>query len=232
MDNYINHIPINQWAEDDRPREKLELKGRHALSDTELLAILINTGTRQESALDLSKNLLQKAGNNLIELSRMCLSDLLKEKGIGKAKALAIMAAMELGRRRNEAVAVCLEKITQSRQAYEIFRSLMGEHLYEQFWMLLLNRGNRLLRKIQISEGGISGTVVDPKKIFNIVLEFHASSIIIGHNHPSGNLEPSEADRKLTRKIRDAGLLLDIDVLDHIIVGDDSYFSFADMGQM
>lgn len=232
MDNYTSHIPISKWAEDDRPREKMEIKGRHALSDTELLAILISTGTRNESALDLSKNLLQKAGNNLIELSKMCLSDLVKEKGIGKAKALTIMAALELGRRRNEAMAVSPDKITQSRQAYEILRSLMGEHLYEQFWMLLLNRGNRLIRKIQISEGGISGTVVDPKKIFNMVLEHRASSIIIGHNHPSGNLEPSEADKKLTRKIRDAGILLDIDVLDHIIVGDDSYYSFADQGEM
>ena len=232
MDNYVNHIPISKWAEDDRPREKLETKGRHALSDTELLAILISTGTKKESAVDLAKNLLRKSSNNLIELSKMCLSDLVKEKGIGKAKALTIMAALELGRRRNEAGAVSLEKITQSRQAYEIFNSLMGDHLYEQFWILLLNRGNKLLRKIQISEGGISGTVVDPKKIFNIVLEFHASSIIIGHNHPSGNLQPSEADRKLTHKIRDAGMLLDIDVLDHIIVGDDSYYSFADQGEM
>jgi DNA repair protein RadC len=232
MDNYENHIPINKWAEDDRPREKLELKGRHALSDAELLAILIATGTRSESAVDLSKRLLQKASNNLIELSKMCLSDLLKEKGIGRAKAMAIMAALELGRRRNESGAISLEKITQSRQAFEIFRSLMGDVQYEQFWMLLLNRGNRLMRKIPISEGGISGTVVDPKKIFNIVLEFHASSIIIGHNHPSGNLEPSEADTRLTRKIRDAGTLLDIALLDHIIVGDDGYYSFADQGTM
>lgn len=230
MDNYINHIPINKWAEDDRPREKMELKGRHALSDAELLAILIATGTRSESAVDLSKRLLQKADNNLIELSKFCLSDLLKEKGIGRAKAMTIMAALELGRRRNESGAICLEKITQSRQAYEIFRSLMGEIQYEQFWMLLLNRGNRLIRKIPISEGGISGTVVDPKKIFNIVLEFHASSIIVGHNHPSGNLEPSEADTRLTRKIRDAGTLLDVALLDHIIVSDDSYYSFADQG--
>ena len=232
MDNYINHIPISKWAEDDRPREKLELKGRHALSDAELLAILINTGTKHGSAVHLSINLLQKAGNNLIELSKLCLSDMIKEKGIGKVKALTIIAALELGRRRNEAGAVSLDKITQSRQAYEIFRSLMGEHHYEQFWMLLLNRNNRLLRKVMISEGGISGTVVDPKKIFNIVLEFHASSIIIGHNHPSGNVEPSEADKKLTLKVRDAGLLLDISVLDHIIVGDDSYYSFADQGEM
>ena len=230
MDNYENHIPINKWAEDDRPREKLELKGRHALSDAELLAILIATGTKHESAVDLSKRLLQKASNNLIELSKMCLSDLLKEKGIGRAKAMTIMAALELGRRKNESGAISMEKITHSSQAFEIFRSLMGDNHYEQFWMLLLNRGNRLMRKIPISEGGISGTVVDPKKIFNIVLEFHSSSIIIGHNHPSGNLEPSEADTRLTRKIRDAGALLDIALLDHIIVGDDSYYSFADQG--
>ena len=232
MDNYENHMPIRKWAEDDRPREKMELKGRHALSDSELLAILITTGTQHESAVDLSKRLLDKANNNLIELSRMCLSDFLKEKGIGKAKALIIMAAMELGRRRNEAGALALDKISQSRQAYEIFQSLMGDNHYEQFWMLLLNRGNRLMKKIQISEGGISGTVVDPKKIFNQVLAFHSSSIIIGHNHPSGNLEPSEADIKLTQKIRDAANMLDIALLDHIIVGDNSYFSFADEGRM
>jgi DNA repair protein RadC len=232
MDNYINHVPINKWAEDDRPREKMELKGRHALSDAELLAILISTGTKSESAVDLSKRLLQNAGNNLIELSKLCLSDFLKEKGIGKAKAMTIMAALELGRRRNGSEAASQEKITQSRQAYEIFRSLMGEMHYEQFWMLLLNRGNRLMRKIPISEGGISGTVVDPKKIFNIVLEAHASSIIIGHNHPSGNLEPSEADTRLTKKIRDAGNLLDVALLDHIIVSDDGYYSFADQGSI
>jgi DNA repair protein RadC len=232
MDQYINHTPISRWAEDDRPREKLELKGRHALSDAELLAILISTGTVRESALDLSKKLLARSGNNLIELSKMCLSDLIREKGIGKAKALTIIAALELGRRRNEAVAVSSEKIAQSRQAYEIFRSLMGEHLYEQFWILLLNRANRLIRKIQISEGGISGTVVDPKKVFGMALEHRASSVIIGHNHPSGNLEPSDADRKLTRKIREAGAFLDIEVLDHIIVGDDNYFSFADHGEI
>lgn len=232
MDNYVNHVPINKWAEDDRPREKMELKGRHALSDAELLAILISTGTKSESAVDLSKRLLQNAGNNLIELSKLCLSDFLKEKGIGKAKAMTIMAALELGRRRHGSGAVSQEKITQSRQAYEIFRSLMGEMHYEQFWILLLNRGNRLMRKIPISEGGISGTVVDPKKIFNIVLEAHASSIIIGHNHPSGNLEPSEADTRLTKKIRDAGNLLDIALLDHIIVCDDGYYSFADQGNI
>ena len=190
MDNYVNHIPISKWAEDDRPREKLEMKGRHALSDTELLAILISTGTRHGSAVDLSKNILQKAGNNLIELSKMCLSDLLKEKGIGKAKALTIMAALELGRRRNEAGAVSLDKITQSRQAYEIFSSLMGDHLYEQFWMLLLNRGNKLLRKIQISEGGISGTVVDRRRYSTSFWSFTLLQSLLGTTIPRGTSSP------------------------------------------
>jgi len=230
MEKYENHFPIKHWAEDDRPREKMRLKGRSALSDTELMAILLGSGNRTESAVDLAKRILNKAGDNLIELSRMGINDLMEFNGIGHAKAVTIIAALELGKRRNEAEVIEKEKITSSRDAFEILRSTIGDQPYESFWIIMLNKANKVIWKCSISEGGVSGTVVDPKKIFKTVLDYHASSIILGHNHPSGNIQPSEADQKITRKIRDAGLMLDIAVLDHLIIGDDRYYSFADEG--
>lgn len=232
MEQYVNHISIKNWAEDDRPREKMLLKGKNALSDAELLAIILSTGNRSESAVDLSKKILKSAGDNLAELSRLGIADLVKFSGIGEAKAISIVAALELGRRRNEAEVMTKEKITNSRDAYEILKSSLGDLPYEEFWILLLNKANKVIRKCCISEGGISGTVVDPKKIFKIALDHHASSIILGHNHPSGNIQPSEADHKITKKVRDAGVMLDVAVLDHIIIGDDRYFSFADDGSL
>jgi DNA repair protein RadC len=232
MDKYDNHLPIKSWAEDDRPREKLRLKGKNALSDAELLAILLGSGTRNESALDVSKGILRDLKDNLAELSRLSLSDLMKYKGVGEAKAITILAALELGKRRNEAVVIEKDKISNSRDAFEIFRSRIGDLPYEEFWIILLNKANKVIRYCNISEGGISGTVVDPKKIFKIALDHHASSIILGHNHPSGNLQPSEADQKITKKIREAGNMLDVAVLDHIIIGDDRYYSFADEGMV
>jgi DNA repair protein RadC len=232
METYTNHATIRNWAEDDRPREKLVLKGRNSLSDAELLAILIGSGTRQESAVDLAKNILRIAHDNLAELSKLTITDLVNVKGIGQARAVTVLAAMELGRRRNESEVLVRDKIKCSRDAYEIFRSTMGDRPYEEFWIILLNRANKILKKCNISEGGISGTVVDPKKIFKISLDNHASSIILGHNHPSGVVTPSEADCRITKKIHEAGAMLEVTVLDHIIVGDDSYYSFADEGAL
>lgn len=232
MEEYINHITIKNWAEDDRPREKLLLKGKNALSDAELLAIVLTTGSRSESAVDLAKKILKSAGDNLAELSKIGIPDLMKFNGIGEAKAIGIVAALELGRRRNEAEVMSREKITNSRDAFEVLRSSLGDLPYEEFWILLLNKANKVIRKCSISEGGVSGTVVDPKKIFKIALDNHASSIILGHNHPSGNIQPSEADHKITKKVKDAGNMLDVAVLDHIIIGDDRYYSFADEGSL
>jgi DNA repair protein RadC len=232
MEPYNNHPTIRNWAEDDRPREKLTLKGRHSMSDAELIAILIGSGTRQESALDLAKNILRLAHDNLGELSKLSVTDLVRVKGIGPARAVAIVAALELGRRRNESEVLVRDKITSSRDAYEIFRSTMGDRPYEEFWIILLNRANKVIKKCNISEGGISGTVVDPKKIFKISLDNHASSIILGHNHPSGVVTPSEADCRITKKLHEAGAMLEVTVLDHLIIGEDSYYSFADEGAL
>jgi DNA repair protein RadC len=232
METYSNRTAIRNWAEDDRPREKLALKGRHSMSDAELLAILIGSGTKSESALDLAKNILKLADDNLAELSKLSIPDFVKIKGIGQARAVIILAAMELGRRRNESEALVREKIKTSRDAYEIFRSIIGDRPYEEFWIILLNRANKVLKKCNISEGGISGTVVDPKKIFKISLDNHASSIILGHNHPSGVVTPSEADCRITKKLHEAGAMLEVTVLDHLIIGEDCYYSFADEGAL
>ncbi len=232
MENYTEHNTIRHWSEDDRPREKLVLKGRQSLSDAELLAILIGSGTRNESAVDLAKRLLRLAHDNLAELAKLGLAEYTKVKGIGQARAVTVMAALELGRRRNESEILLRDKITSSRDAFEIFRSTMGDRPYEEFWIILLNRANKVIRKCVISEGGVSGTVVDPKKIFKISLDHHASSIILGHNHPSGVITPSEADIRITRKLKEAGNLLEINVLDHLIIGDGAYYSFADEGAL
>jgi DNA repair protein RadC len=232
MESYIQHASIRNWAEDDRPREKLLLKGRHSLSDAELLAILIGSGTRNESAVDLAKNILKLASDNLAALSKLSLTDLITVKGIGQARAVTILASMELGRRRNESEVLVRDKIKTSRDAFEIFRSTIGDRPYEEFWIILLNRANQVIKKCNISEGGISGTVVDPKKVFKISLDNHASSIILGHNHPSGVVTPSEADCRITKKLHDAGAMLEVAVLDHLIIGEDSYYSFADEGAL
>jgi len=232
MEYKDQHIPIRDWAEDDRPREKFMLKGRNSLSDAELLAILIGSGNRNDSALDLAKKILGRNKENLLELSKVGINDLIKIKGIGQARAIVILAALELGRRRETADVIVRQKITTSKQAYEIFRTAMGNRPYEEFWIILLNKANHIIRQSSISEGGISGTVVDPKKIFKIALDYRASSIILGHNHPSGEVKPSEADNRITIKIRDAGLLLDVAVLDHLILGEEQFYSYADAGTL
>jgi len=228
MENTNQHIPIREWAEDDRPREKLLLKGKYSLSDAELIAILIGTGNKKESAVDIAKKILKGSQNSIVALSRQTVNDLQSYHGIGEAKAINIIAALEMGRRRQGAEVLEREKITCSKDVFSIFQSLLGDKMYEYFWILLLDRANKVISTELISEGGVSGTVADPKKIFKITLERNASSIILCHNHPSGNIEPSEADIRLTRKLKDAGDLLDIQVLDHLIIGENKYYSFAD----
>ncbi len=230
--SYENRIPMQFWAEDDIPIEKLLLKGSASLSDAELLSILIGSGVAGENTLDTAQKLLALCQNNLCKFWKLGISDLQKVKGIGKQRACQIAAMFALARRRNASEIVVKPKISRSQDAYTIFHSLMGELPYEEFWMLLLNRANKIVKTVKISEGGISGTVVDPKKIFCIALENHVSFIIISHCHPSGVCTPSEADMKITKKLKDAGALLEISVLDHIIVAHDVYYSFADEGTM
>ncbi len=223
---------IRQWAEDDRPREKMLLKGRQALSNAELIAILIGSGNRDESAVQLARRILDAAGNNLIELSKTDIETLSKFKGMGRAKAVSIVAALELGKRRLAEKVVQQKKITSSRDVYELLVPDLTDQYYESFFVLLLDRANQVIQKVNISRGGTAGTVVDSKKIFKLALDYNASSVILAHNHPSNNLKPSDNDIRLTRKLRDAGKALDIQVLDHIIAGNDNYFSFADEGLM
>ncbi|MBK7029019.1 MAG: DNA repair protein RadC [Bacteroidales bacterium] len=228
----INKSSIKCWAEDDRPREKLQIKRTSALSDAELIAILIGSGTASESAVQLSQRILQHIQGNLIELSKLSLADLMKFKGIGQVKALSIIAALELGKRRRRSEIQEKFQITRSNHAFEILQEHLAYSNFEHFAAILLNRANRVIRTVSISTGGITGTVVDPKKVFKFALEFNATSMILGHNHPSGQIQPSEADIALTRKLKNAGDLMDIPILDHIIVGDERYYSFADDGRL
>lgn len=225
-------LTIKHWAEEDRPREKLLLKGRHVLSDAELIAILIGSGSKKETAVELSKRILSAHGNNLNELAKLSVQDLTKFKGIGEAKAVAIVAALELGRRRKETTETKKEKVVSSRDIFEIMLPSFQDLPHEEFHILLLNRANAVIRKEKISSGGVSATAVDPKLIFRKAVEHLASSVILCHNHPSGNLKPSHDDIKLTQKIKDAGMNLEIPVLDHLIISDNGYFSFADEGMM
>ncbi len=226
----MERLTIKSWAEEDRPREKLLLKGKHVLSDAELIAILISSGNVEETAVELSKRILSKVENNLNELGRMTVSDLCQFKGIGEAKAISIIAAMELARRRKKEDSIKKDKVTSSKDAADIFQPLLGDHMHEEFWILFLNRANLVMGKQPVSSGGMSGTVVDPKMIFKAALDNKASSVILCHNHPSGNTKPSEADIKLTKNIVEAGKVLEIPVLDHIIVTQNGFFSFADEG--
>lgn len=224
------NLKILSWAEEDRPREKLILKGRLALSDAELIAILIGSGTKSLSAVDLAKLILNRVHNDLNELARLSVKDLEKFKGIGEAKAISIVSALELGRRRKDSEPLKKLKITSSNDVYEAIKSQLMDIKHEEFWILLLNRANIVINKIQISSGGVSGTVADPKIIFKHALDHLASAIILVHNHPSGNLNPSQADIDLTKKLKEAGRFLEIPVLDHVIFADQGYYSFADKG--
>lgn len=225
-------LNIKSWSPEDRPREKLLLKGKSALSDAELVAILLGSGTTTLSAVDLAKIVLQSANNNLHELARLTVKDLIKIKGIGEAKAITIVAALELGRRRKDQEVDEKPKISSSKDAYQIIKADLLDIPHEEFWVLILNRANRIIKKHQISQGGVAGTVADPKIIYKSALDSLASGIILAHNHPSGNLTPSQADIDLTKKLREAGKMLEIQVLDHIIVAGQKYFSFADEGML
>ncbi|HAG16000.1 MAG TPA: hypothetical protein DCG69_05680 [Bacteroidales bacterium] len=226
--NYPSGTSIKFWAEEDRPREKLMLKGKASLSNSEILAILIGSGSRNETAVELSQRILADNQNNLITLSSLSINDLQKYKGIGEAKAVNIIAALELGRRRRSSEAIEQKSIKSSKDAFELLYADLADQNFEEFWIILLKRNNQVLSKRKISEGGLAGTVADPKKIFKMALDEQASSLILCHNHPSGNLKPSEQDIQLTKKIVQAGKTLEISVLDHLIFGNENYFSFAD----
>lgn len=219
---------IKNWSQDDQPREKLLNKGKAALSDAELVAILIGSGNREESAVDLSKRILAGVENNLSELGKLSIKQLMHFKGIGEAKAITIMAALELGRRRRSEDALEKKKIISSASAFELMQPIIGELQHEEFWIIYLNNSNKVIQKNQLSKGGITGTLVDVRLVLKNALEVGATGIILAHNHPSGTLTPSEADKQLTNKLKVASESLDIKVLDHVIVTEKAYFSFAD----
>jgi DNA repair protein RadC len=227
--NYENRpMPIKSWAEDDRPREKLLQKGKNALSDAELLAIIIGSGSKNVSAVSLSKLILATIDNNLNRLGKMSVSDLKKFKGIGEAKAIAIITALELGRRKRLEEATEFTKITSSKAVFNLMQPLIGELQHEEFWIVYLNNSNKIVQKDQLSKGGLTGTLVDGRLVFKKAIELYATAIILCHNHPSGKLQPSAADRSITKKLILAGDTLDIKVLDHVIITENAYFSFAD----
>ena len=223
---------IKNWAVEDRPREKIIAKGIDSLSNAELIAILIGSGNRDESAVELSRRILQSADNNLNELGKLNINDLKKNKGIGEAKAITIIAALELGRRRKLSDILNKKTIKSSKDVADLFQSKLGDLPHEEFWVLLLSRSNKIIHKERISQGGISGTIIDTRIILKTAIEKLASSIILCHNHPSGNIKPSKEDIKITEKISEASKLVDIQVLDHIIVTDSAYYSFADEGML
>lgn len=231
MQDYTpNDLSIKSLAEEDRPREKLLRKGKVSLSDAELLAILLGSGSREQSAIGLAQSILQSVDNNLNELGKCSIGRLRKFKGVGEAKAITIVAAMELSRRRQLSRIEDKPQITCSNDAFNAIAPLLMDLPHEEFWMLLLNRANRVLRRERISRGGVAGTVVDIKVVFTTALEGQAVSILLCHNHPSGSTNPSQADIDLTRKLKKAGEIMDILVVDHLIIGDRSYYSFADEG--
>lgn len=224
-----SNFPITDWSEDDKPREKLMLKGKEVLSDAELIAILIGSGSRNESAVSLSKRILSSAGN-LNALGKLSISSLMQFKGVGEAKAISIVAALELGRRQRSEDALIFKKISSSKAVFEIMRPIIGELPHEEFWVLFLNNSNSVISKSQLSKGGITGTVVDVRLVFKLAMENGATGLILCHNHPSGNLNPSDADKQITKKIKLAGESLDVKVLDHLIITESKYYSFVDEG--
>lgn len=231
MENSNNSsTSIKNWAHDDKPREKLMAKGREALSDSELLAILVRTGSGKDSAVDIAKKILQMGKNNLNDLGKLSAEDLMEIKGVGEAKAVTIIAALELGRRRQSLEPLSREKFTSSNKLAGYLRASLKDYSHEVFGVVFLDRALKLIKFEVVSKGGMSQTVADPRIIFKRALEVKASTLILCHNHPSGNLKPSEADRALTDRMVQAGKLLDVQVLDHLIVSEEGYFSFADEG--
>lgn len=229
-----NHksLSIKQWAEDDRPREKMILKGRAALSDAELLAILIANGSKEHSALDLAKQVLSLTKNNLNELGKLTSKDLQKVKGIGPAKAITILAALELGRRRKEESHAEQLFIKNSKDTFHYMSPFLTDLPHEEFWVIFLNRANKIITHKKLSEGGVAGTVVDLRILFKHAMEHLATSIVLCHNHPSGNINPSEQDITLTKKIKESGKLMEIQLIDHVIFTNNNYYSFADNGML
>jgi len=230
MQEKSTSFSIKNWSQDDQPREKLLYKGKAALSDAELLAILIGSGNRDESAVALCKRIFASVNNNLSELGRLSITQLMEFKGIGEAKAITIVAALELGRRRRGEEALEKKKITSSKSVFELMQPIIGELEHEEFWIIFLNNSNKVIDKKQLSKGGITGTLVDVRLVLKNALEVGATGLILAHNHPSGTLKPSEADKSLTNKLKMASESLDIKVLDHLIVTEKAYFSFADEG--
>jgi DNA repair protein RadC len=230
MSESQSSFSIKKWSQHDRPREKLLEKGRVALTDAELIAILIATGSRKESAVDLSRRILTSVANNLSELGKLSVNDLLQFNGIGTAKAVTIVAALEIGRRRREGVALSRKRISSSNSVFELLQPILGDLAHEEFWVVYLNNSNRVLKKQQLSKGGITGTLVDTRIVLKIALSLGAVALVLAHNHPSGNLNPSASDTQLTQKLKKASESLDIKVLDHVIVTEKAYFSFADEG--
>ncbi|XCF06130.1 DNA repair protein RadC [Tamlana crocina] len=221
---------IKNWSQDDQPREKLLYKGRAALSDAELVAILIGSGNRDESAVALCKRILSTVDNNLSQLGKLSIKQLMDFKGIGEAKAITIAAALELGRRRRGEEALQKKKITSSTDVFELMQPIIGELEHEEFWIVYLNNSNKVIQKNQLSKGGMTGTLVDVRLVMKNALEVGATGLILVHNHPSGTLKPSEADKEITQKLKLAAQSLDIKVLDHLVVTEKAYFSFADDG--
>ncbi|MCL4121457.1 UNVERIFIED_CONTAM: hypothetical protein GTU68_004424 [Idotea baltica] len=219
---------IKNWSQDDQPREKLLYKGKAVLSDAELVAILIGSGNRDESAVALCKRILASVDNNLSELGKRSIKQLMEFKGIGEAKAITIIAALELGRRRRGEEALEKKKITSSNSVFELMQPIIGELEHEEFWIIYLNNANKVIQKNQLSKGGITGTLVDVRLVLKSALEAGATGLILAHNHPSGTLKPSEADKQITNKLKNAAESLDIKVLDHLIITEKAYFSFAD----
>jgi DNA repair protein RadC len=228
MEENPKHLNIKALAEDDRPREKLVALGRHALSDAELIAIILGSGSRAESAVQLARRMLSESHNNINELGRLGLGDYKKFKGVGMAKAVNIAAAFELGRRRSESATIEKVKITSSQIAYQLMQKRLSDLPHEEFWILILNRANQVVKEEYLSKGGIAGTVVDIRLICRSAIENNASGVVIAHNHPSGQIVPSEQDKSITKKLKDALKLFDISLLDHLIIGDRKYFSFSD----
>lgn len=219
---------IKNWNEDDRPREKLIQKGRSALSNAELMAILIGSGNRSENAVSLSRRILASNANNLNELGKLSIDDLKQFNGIGEAKAISIIAALELGKRHRQEEGLKRTKITSSNTVFKLLHPILGDLYHEEFWILYLNNSNKILQLLQLSKGGITGTLVDVRLVYKKALQLGAVAVILAHNHPSGSLNPSEADKNLTKKLKIAGENLDIKVLDHLIITENTYFSFAD----
>lgn len=230
MSEKMPSFSIKNWSEDDRPREKLLNKGKDALSDAELVAILIGSGSREESAVELCKRILSSTGNNLNALGKLSIGQLMAFKGIGEAKAITIVSALELGRRRRGEEALHQKKIESSHSVFDLMQPIIGELPHEEFWIVYLNNSNKVIHKNQLSKGGITGTLVDVRLVMKTAIEVGATGIILAHNHPSGTLKPSEADKQITKKLKTAAESLDIKVLDHLIITEKAYFSFADEG--